>query len=356
MRVLHGWLVAVALCGPAMAQTPVKKTAAANTQDARLQAIYMADEAWRRAERGAGDPSKPDKILAELRSVDPATQQRKLEHWQGVMAQLDALKPSAMSEPERVNCEVFRAQIVGLLNAQTFKEYERPVNSDSTFWSGTEFVVRKPFRTTQDYENYIAWLNDLPRFFAENVANMRAGLARGFTPPKVTLNGRDATLTPTANAKSADATLYWKPFVKMPAAVNDAEQARLRAEAKRTIEQSVIPAYRTLLMFWRDEYVPHAQPSLAADDLPDGKAYYQAQILEYTTLTLTPEEIHAIGLSELTKIRAEMMETMADAKFDGDLPAFLNFLRTDPQFYAKTPDELLMRAAFIAKEFDGKAG
>jgi uncharacterized protein (DUF885 family) len=110
-----------------------------------------------------------------------------------------------------------------------------------------------------------------------------------------------------------------------------------------------------VLSFWKDEYVPHAQPSLAAEDLPDGKAYYKAQILEYTTLDITPEEIHAIGLSELAKIHAEMLETMAEAKFDGDLPAFLKFLRTDPQFYAKTPEELLMRAAFIAKEFDGKA-
>jgi uncharacterized protein (DUF885 family) len=340
------WLLVVLLVGGAGAQT---------SQDAKLKAIYSADERWRLAERGAGDPSRPDVILAELRLVDPATQQRKLEHWQSIMAQLNALKPEQMSEPERVNYEVYRAQLVGFENAQTFKEYEKPVNSDSTFWTGTEFVVRKPFRTVQDYEKYINWLGDLPRYFNENVANMRAGLKRGFTPPKVTLAGREETLAPTAHARQASDTVYWKPFVTMPAAVNDAEKARLRAEAKRVIEQQVIPAYGTLLTFWRDEYVPHAQPSIAATDLPDGKAYYKAQILEYTTLDMTPEQIHAIGLSEIAKIHAEMLETMQEAKFNGDLPAFLNFLRTDPQFYAKTPDELLMRAAFIAKEFDGKA-
>jgi uncharacterized protein (DUF885 family) len=379
MRVMRGlaWVPLWVGCGFAMAQNPapVKSPGAAgrvpvctaagavtpppcapvSAQDGRLQAIYKADEAWRLAERGAGDPAHPDKILSELHLVDAAAQQKRLEHWQGLMTQLAALKPAEMSEPERVNYEVYRAQIVGLLNNQKFKEYEKPVNSDSTFWSGTEGVVRKPFRTEQDYQNYLSWLADLPRFFAENVANMRVGLKRGFTPPKVTLVGRDETITPTANAKTADQTVYWKPFVTMPAAVTSAEQARLRAEAKRVIETQVIPAYGMVLSFWKDEYVPHAQPSLAAEDLPDGKAYYKAQILEYTTLDMTPEEIHAIGLSELAKIHQEMLDTMAEAKFDGDLPAFLKFLRTDPQFYAKTPDELLMRAAFIAKEFDGKA-
>jgi uncharacterized protein (DUF885 family) len=352
MQVWRAGLVAWVLIGSTMAQVAAKKTAPPNSQDTRLKAIYTADEAWRRAQRGAGDPDRPDKILAELRLVDPASQQTRLEHWQHVLAQLDALKPAQMSEPERINFEVYHAQIVSLENEQRFKEYEKPVNSDSTFWSGTEFVVRRNFRTVDDYENYLRWLADLPRFFAENVTNMRAGLARGFTPPRVTLAGREETIAPTANARTASATVYWKPFVKMPPAVNTAEQARLRAEAKKVIEADVIPAYAKLLAFWKEDYVPHAQPSLAAEDVPDGKAYYQAQILEFTTLNMTPEEIHQIGLSELDKIHAEMLDTMKEAGFDGDLPAFLKFLRTDPQFYAKTPDELLKDAAWIAKEFD----
>ena len=352
MRVSRACFVVWVLLVSAAAQVAVRKPAVSNLQDVRLKAIYTEDEVWRRAQRGAGDPDRPDQILSELRLVDPATQQKKLEHWQHVLALLDALKPAQMSEPERVNFEVYHAQIVSLLNAQKFKEFERPVNSDSTFWSGAEFVVRKPFRTEQDYENYLQWLADLPRYFDENVANMRSGLARGFTPPKVTLAGRVETIAPTANARSADTTVYWKPFAKMPAAVNPAEQARLRAEAKKVIENSVVPAYAKLLPFWRDEYVPHAQPSLAAEDLPDGKAYYRAQILEFTTLNMTPEEIHQIGLSELDKIHTEMLETMKEAGFDGDLPAFLKFLRTDPQFYAKTPEELLKDGAWIAKEFD----
>jgi uncharacterized protein (DUF885 family) len=268
-----------------------------------------------------------------------------------------------------VNYQVFRAQLIVLINAQKFREYERPVNSDSTFWSDEEEVTRAIFRTEQDYVHYISQLKDLPRYFGENIANMRAGLARDFTPPKVTLTGRDESLVPVADAKSPQSTIYYKPFEKMPAAIPAAEQAKLRADAASAIQSGVIPAYRELLTFFRDDYIPHAQTSLAAADLPEGKAYYQSKILEFTTLTLTPEQIHAIGLSEMAKIHAEMLTTMKQSGFKGDLhpseqvrspgtpdlPAFLQFLRTDPQFYAKTPEELLMRAAYISKEFDGVA-
>jgi uncharacterized protein (DUF885 family) len=338
------------------AQTPVNATQHATTEDSRLRALYTAEDAWRKAQRGAPDEDRPQKILAELPSVDAATQQAKLKHWQGVLRQVDALKPATLSETERVNYQVFRAQLISLINDQTFREYERPANSDSTFWSDEEEVTRVPFKTEQDYIRYIAQLKDIPRYFRENIANMRAGLGRGFTPPKVTLTGRDASLVPVADAQTAESTVYFKPFAKMPASIPNAEQTKLRAEAAAAIQSSVIPAYAHLLTFFRDDYIPYAQTALAAESLPDGKAYYQSKILEFTTLTLTPDQIHAIGLSEMAKIHAEMLAAILAAGqqsgFQGTLPEFLHFLRTDPQFYAKTPQELLMRAAFIAKEFD----
>ena len=348
------WLAAgtISIC----AQSAPIAAAAPTAEDVRLKAIYTAEEAWRKAQRGAGDEDHPDKITPQLPSADAATQQAQLEHWQGVLKQLDALHPDALSPPERVNDEVFRAQIVVLINAQKFREYERPANSDSTFWSDEEELTRATLKTAEDYTNYISVMNDLPRYFRENIANMRAGLARGFTPPRVTLAGRDKSLVPVADAKTPETTIYYKPFLKMPATIPAEEQARLRASAAEAIRTSVIPAYAQLLSFFRDEYVPHAQSSLAAEALPDGKAYYQSKILEFTTLTLTPEEIHAIGLSEMASIHAEMLTTMKETGFHGELPAFLQFLRTDPQFYAKTPEELLMRAAYISKEFDGVSG
>ena len=295
------------------------------------------------------------RLRTQLPRVDAASQGERLKHYAALSGQLKGIDPSRLSEPERLNFEVFRAQIVTLLNAQRFRDFEKPVNSDSSFWADEAGAPQQPLRSAQEYESYIARLRDTPRFFLDEEANMRAGMARGFTPPEVTLEGRDRSIAATANGKTAEDTPYWKPFATMPATIPPAEQARLRENGREVIQTAIIPAYRRLLRFWVDEYVPHATKALAAEALPDGKAYYQAQILAYATVTLTPGQIHRIGLDEMAKIHAEMLSTMREANFSGDLPAFLHFLRTDPQFYAKTPDELLMRAAYIAKEFDGVA-
>ena len=115
------------------------------------------------------------------------------------------------------------------------------------------------------------------------------------------------------------------------------------------------PAYADLLKFFRDEYVPHTRTTLAAEALPDGKTYYRQKIREFTTLDLSPDEIHQIGLSEVAKLHQQMVDAMHESGFKGEFPAFVKFLRDDPQFYAKTPQELLNRAAWIAKVFDGKS-
>ncbi len=124
----------------------------------------------------------------------------------------------------------------------------------------------------------------------------------------------------------------------------------------RSIREQVQPAYVELLKFMRGEYVPGARTTLAAYDLPDGRAYYRAKIREFTTLDMDPAAIHAVGEAEVARLHAEMVSAMKETGFEGDFPAFLQFLRTDPQFYAKTPQELLMRAAWIAKKFDAKVG
>ncbi len=172
----------------------------------------------------------------------------------------------------------------------------------------------------------------------------------------MTLEGRDASVAAVAQVKSAQDTAFYRPFQSMPSTIPADVQANLRAEAVKAIATQVIPAYRALLAYLHDDYIPHAQPALAASAYPDGAAYYQSKIREFTTLDLTPAQIHQIGLDQVAIIHSQMLEVMREAKFDGDLPAFLKFLRTDPQFYARTPQDLLDHAAWIAKTFDGKAG
>jgi len=345
-------LLAPATASAATRPAPAYATAAA---DARFQAIHKAEWQWRVKQRMAWDEDEPRAAGAALPKVDARTQAARLGEWEGVLRRLDTIRPADLSPPERINYAVYRAQIAALVAAQRFREYEQPVNADSAFWSDITYVARQPLKTADEYRGYLAQLADLPRYFDEELDNMRAGLARGFTPPQVTLAGRDAPLVAMADAQRPEDTVWYTPFKAMPATISMDEQARLRAQGIALIGSAVKPAYAKALRFMRDEYVPHARTTLAAESLPDGKAYYQSKIAEYTTTDLTAAQIHAIGLAEMAKIRAEMQQTMAQAGFKGDLPAFLAFLRSDPRFYAKTPDELLKDAAWIAKKFDGKA-
>jgi uncharacterized protein (DUF885 family) len=326
--------------------------------DNRFKVLYTQEWSWRDAQRLEEDEDQTaahQEISSQLPRVAAATQQARLAHWSSVMKQLEAIQPESLRPADRTNYSIYKAQIQVLINRQKFREYEKPLNADTAFWSILTVTALKPFHTVRDYTNYIAQLNDIPRYFHEQIANMRAGLKRGFTPPKVTLIGRDASLSAVTNARRPEDVIFYTPFRNMPASISADEQSRLRTEGVEAIRRSVIPAHIELLKFIQTEYIPGARTNLAAESLPDGKAYYQSKILENTTTRLSPGQIHQIGLDELAKIHREMVETMKQTGFKGDFPAFLHFLRTDPRFYAKTPQELLMQAAFIAKEFDGKA-
>jgi uncharacterized protein (DUF885 family) len=197
-------------------------------------------------------------------------------------------------------------------------------------------------------------MRDIPRYFNEQMDEMRAGLKRGFTPPRVTMQGRDASITAVTDV-APEASLFYTPFKDMPGV----SAARIKPACARMPSRPSASwcsrRTRSLLKFMRTEYVPGTRTTLAAQDLPDGKAYYQAKIREFTTLDMDPAAIHSLGEAEVARLTAEMTSVMQETGFKGDLPAFLAFLRSDPQFYAKTPEELLMRAAWIAKRFDGKA-
>ena len=320
--------------------------------DARLKAIYTAEWKWRDNELPDDEDSiRP--VSPRLPKVDPQAQKVRLQYWQGVLNQLHGIERAQLSPAERVNFDVYLPQIEVLIANQRFHDYEMPANSDSTFWTDIGYTARRAFKTSADFRNWLSQMRDLPRYFHEQMDEMRAGLKRGFTPPQITMQGRDASITAVTDA-TPEASLFYTPFVEMTA-VPEAQRAALRAEAVQVIRDSVQPAYVELLKFMRTEYLPATRTTLAAADLPDGKEYYRAKIREYTTLDMDPAQIHALGEAEVVRLHGEMLDIMRETGFKGDFPAFLQALRADPRFYAKTPDELLMRGAWIAKKFDGKA-
>ncbi len=356
MKFLLGGML---VCGWVLAAAATAAPAASNdatSADDRFRAIYEQEWEWRQAQFPGmddeddtqGSKQPPDRLPA----VDATTQKTRLAYWDEVLRKLDAIDPEALSAENQVNYAVYRPQIENLAADLRFRGYEMPFNADSSFWANLGFMTQRTMRDVEDYRAYIATLADIPRYFDEQIANMRAGLERGFSVPRAVLDGRDVSIATYAEVDKPEDSTFYAPFKDLPTTIPADQQAVLRADAVRTLRDEVIPAYANLLTFFRETYVPNARTTLAAEALPDGKAYYRQQIREYTTLDLDPAAIHEIGLAEVARIDEEMQATMRKTGFDGDFAEFLHFLRTDPQFYAKTPQELLNRAAWIAKEVD----
>ncbi|WP_233840234.1 DUF885 family protein [Dyella sp. 2HG41-7] len=325
--------------------------------DARFKQIYEKEWAWRTGQAGVSASGESQPNNGRLDQVDAKRQQARLDYWQKVMSQLDAIDAKQLSPAEQVNYAVYREQIHNFIADQTFMQWQMPFNSDSAFWSELyDDLGGDGLRTETDYRRYVDRLGQVPAYFDQEIANMRAGLKRGFSVPRAVLSGRDVSIASVADAKDPTQTAFYAPLQHMPSSIPAVTAAAIQADARAKISGDVIPAYGKLLTFFRNEYVPQARSTLAAEALPDGKDYYRQQIREYTTLDLDADTIHTIGLTQVEKIHAQMLQVMQQTDFKGSFADFLHFLRTDPQFYAKTPDELLDKTAWVAKEVDGKVG
>jgi uncharacterized protein (DUF885 family) len=289
-----------------------------------------------------------------LPSVTPKDLERRYEEHKAELRELKAIDRAKLPAAEIVNYDMFRRQLEESIESHELGDEEMPINADSGFHSGFSRLPQEvPLATVKDYENYISRLRQWPRYVHEEIELMRRGIRRGFTVPRTTLTGYDRTMSAHVVDDVAK-SVFWKPFEQFPSSVPESARDRLRSEGRDAVMNGAVAGYRDLLEFFDHDYLPNARTTLGAYDLPNGRAYYQLKIREYTTTNLTPDEIHALGLKEVDRISAEMDAVMQQAAFKGDRAAFLQFLRTDPQFYAKTSYELLARASFIAKKIDGK--
>ncbi len=322
---------------------------------AAFKALYEAEWQFRLKEfptlaSATGD----DRYAGELGHVTPEDQQRRHRYWQGVREQLDALSCERLSREECLNYRLFSKQIDDLLADYTTRAYLTPFNSDWGFYMGWgRLPADTDFTRLQDYRDYLSRLQSIGTVMDEYIALMRSGLELGFTQPQVILAGRDEPIKAQL-VKRVDQSPFFAPFVNMPETLANGDRAELLSAAQEVISGSVIPAYQRLYDFFHQEYFPGARTTLGASELPGGEEFYKAQIRLYATVDMSPQQIHQIGLDEVSRIRAEMEAIIRELEFDGDFAAFIEFLRTDPQFYAKTPRELLAAASYYAKKVDGR--
>lgn len=317
--------------------------------DRRVRALADAEWAWRKAEFGSSISWIDDEVADRLPSVTPEAQQARAEHWRRFQAQLDEIPRDALSSVGRADLDVLAYQTRVGLDRVRHRQYEAPATSDSSPWGELIDGARRDYRTLEDADAYLRLLADIPRYLDEVVANMRAGVARGFGPARVTMVGRDAT----ARSIAADApgNAFRTVFATLPERLGTAAVTERRAAADRVVTEAVIPAFGRLADFLADEYLPNLPEEISCV-ARYGDEYYADQLYEYTTTSLTPREIHERGLRAVDGILEEMREISRRLGFEDDLDALFAFLRTDPQFYATTPQLLLNEAAWQAKMFD----
>ena len=270
------------------------------------------------------------------------------------LARHAALSALPLNEEDRLNYDLLGFILTQRQRLAPFDTARVPFRNDSGFFNELSFVVRQTdFKTIEDYEAYAARLTRLPRYFAQAKENMRRGIQTNFTASAEIMPAIQEMIDDMAQASAQSHPLF-SPFKSFPDSISEADQTRLRALGKAALESTAIPAYRDLAKFMREEYTIAARKTAGLGSTEGEREYYRAVTRFFTTLDISPDEVHALGLTEVARIRNEMNNVIAESGFEGSFAEFLNFLRTDPQFYAKTREELLMHASYLAKQIDGK--
>ncbi|MEJ1966147.1 MAG: DUF885 domain-containing protein [Gammaproteobacteria bacterium] len=304
-------------------------------RDDPLRASYFGDRRY--------ESQWPDASLAGLAKRNDANI--------ATLARLQRIDRAALSMQDQLSYDLFAQEYRNRVGAYPFKPYLYDVRPRDGLQSLSELAELIPYATVSDYEHWIARLKTIDRYLAQNQSLLEEGIREKRTQPRVIMERVLPQITALTKSSPEDSPFY-APFRRIPESIPQAERARLQAEGKAAIESVVIPAYARFEKFFRERYLPASRATDGIWDTPDGLAFYQERARFHTTTNLTPEQIHQIGLKEVARIRAAMDEVIREVGFKGSFGDFLEFLRTDPQFYYKTPDELFRAYAVLAKQID----
>lgn len=338
------WALWMALAGPAAAQDA----------GAAFSAVVRDFEAYERANDPISAGFEGDRAaLARLPDPSPAADATRKAALEGLKTRLAAIDARGLSAATALDHEFLSRIVASRLESLRYDEARVPFRNDSGFWSLGDYLSSSTrLRSTADAEAWLSRLDALPAYWGAHTANLRRGMATRMMQPRVVV---DAALTSMrAVPANADASPLMAPLRALPPTIPAAEADALRARGRATIEGKVLPAQRALLAFMENEYRPRAPTRMAARDLPAGPGYYAWLIREHTTTNMTPDQVHALGLAEVARIRGRMDEIIREVGYTGTFADFQHMLRTEPRFYAQTPEELLMRTAEIAKRADDK--
>jgi uncharacterized protein (DUF885 family) len=334
----------VVMASPAAAQTSAVQSA-----DARLSDLLARHEAIeRRFDPVTSSENGDQAALSRLGDNSPAAVEARAQELRALRAELGAIDPAALGDDDdRLNLTLLIRSIDDDLESIGFDRGRLGGGG-----GGFDGLGRNtPLRSRDDAEAWLTRMGQMAAAQRQGIENGRRGIATGWTQPRQIIE-RSITVARATAARPAEQSPLLLPFATLPQSVPEAEREAYRARALEIITTQIIPAQQEQLTFLETELLPAARPGLGVRTLPNGEAYYRYLVRSNTTTEMTPEEVHALGLSEVARIRAEMDAVIAETGFQGDFQAFLTFLRTDPQFYATSPEELVRIVAEISRRAD----
>ena len=267
------------------------------------------------------------------------------------LVKLNKIDSVSLSETESISLELLKFQLQDTIDYFEFERYLNPLLSDSGFHNNFSFLAR-PFQNYEQVKDYLTNLNAIPDRVNQFLPLLREGLEKGLSQPRVIFNGYESSYNDYI-VEDYKESYFFKPFNKLPSTLSTSQKDSVLVAVKEAITNNVIPQYKVVKAFFEDEYYPKTRNSIGISETPNGEAYYQNRINYYTTSTqYTADDIHAIGLKEVARIKGEMEKIILELNYQGSFSDFLQFLRTDPQFYATSPEQLLMIARDMAKRAD----
>jgi len=270
---------------------------------------------------------------------------------QKFLRRLRLIDSSQLTETDQLNYELFRRSLENSVDAHQFRNYLMPMSQRGGVQSLESTAETLRLGNAQDYADWLARMSQIDTVIEQTMERLEEGRKTGYMPPKILMERIPAQIS-SQLVEDPRQSPFFKAFATMPDAIPYADRERLQQAAQDVIDETVVPAYREFSNYFNDIYLPASRDSIGASSLPNGEAFYEYRTRFYTTTQMTPDEIHRVGLNEVKRIRDEMQLVIDELEFEGSFQDFLHFLRTDPQFYYETPEELFEGYLAISKRID----
>lgn len=266
---------------------------------------------------------------------------------------LEAIPDESLTEQEKISKMIMLLNLDDQITFVQSKMFLIPFNAEGGFYNYLSYGLnRLPFKTAKDYYDYLAWLPRYEQKLKDNLTLMKQGVAEGIVAPQVIVNNNLALMKMWTATDYHD-SFFYSPFAKLPADIGEVDSKSITEQSARVLT-SLQATYQDVEKYFRNEYATAAREKPGISFVPGGKEYYENRVRHYSTLPLTADSVHNLGLAEVARIRLAMEKIIKDLKFKGSFADFIKFLRTDDQFYAKTPQELLNYAAWLSKKAEGQ--